>query len=90
MIRKILMSLVKGYRLMLSPWLGSGCRFEPTCSTYALRALDQHGAMAGTYLTLKRLVKCHPWCDGGKDPVPEQRPKPFSKLFSITPEKKSS
>jgi putative membrane protein insertion efficiency factor len=64
-----LITLVKAYRLLLSPSLGSGCRFEPTCSAYSLQALQQHGAAAGTYLTLARLVRCHPWCDGGLDPV---------------------
>ena len=64
-----LITLVKAYRLLLSPSLGSGCRFEPTCSAYSLQALEQHGAAAGTYLTLGRLVRCHPWCDGGIDPV---------------------
>jgi len=65
----LLITLVKGYRLLLSPSLGSGCRFEPTCSAYSLQALQQHGAAAGTYLTLGRLVRCQPWCDGGLDPV---------------------
>ena len=66
----VLVGLVKGYRLLLSPSLGSACRFEPTCSAYSLQALQQHGAATGTYLTLRRLVRCHPWCDGGLDPVP--------------------
>ncbi len=65
----LLITLVKGYRLLLSPSLGSSCRFEPTCSAYSLQALQQHGAAAGTYLTVRRLVRCHPWCDGGLDPV---------------------
>ena len=68
-----LIVLVKGYRLFLSPWLGSGCRFEPTCSAYSLQALQQHGAARGSYLTLRRLVRCQPWCDGGHDPVPPVR-----------------
>lgn len=68
--QKILVTLVKGYRLLLSPWLGSSCRFEPTCSAYSLQALQQHGATKGSYLTLYRLVRCHPWCNGGYDPVP--------------------
>jgi uncharacterized protein len=70
-MRSFLMGIVKAYRLLLSPWLGSACRFEPTCSVYALGALDQHGAARGSYLTLKRLARCHPWCDGGHDPVPQ-------------------
>ena len=71
MIRAALIGLVKGYRLLLSPWLGSACRFTPTCSVYSLQALEQHGAAGGTYLTLARLGRCHPWCRGGLDPVPE-------------------
>lgn len=68
--RRALMALVHGYRLVLSPWLGSSCRFEPTCSAYSLQALERHGAAAGTYLTLRRLAKCQPFCSGGHDPVP--------------------
>ena len=85
--RRVLMALVRLYRLLLSPWLGSACRFEPTCSSYSLQALDKHGALAGSYLTLKRLVRCHPGCDGGHDPVPEQL---FDRLRASPPFKKSS
>ncbi len=88
--RRVLIGIVKGYRLLLSPWLGSSCRFELTCSAYALQALERHGALAGGYLTLKRLGRCHPWCDGGCDPVPEQVRRPFSTLTSATTEKKPS
>ncbi len=70
--RQSLIILVKAYRLLLSPTLGSACRFEPTCSAYALQALDAHGALGGSYLTLRRLVRCSPWCDGGHDPVPRR------------------
>jgi putative membrane protein insertion efficiency factor len=65
------MLLVRGYRLLLKPWLGSACRFEPTCSAYTLQALQQHGAVRGTALGAWRLLRCHPWCDGGCDPVPD-------------------
>ena len=68
--QRALMVGVKAYRLLLSPWLGNMCRFEPTCSAYSLQALEQHGAIAGTTLTLCRLVRCQPWCRGGHDPVP--------------------
>ena len=68
--RRLLVGAVRLYRLLLSPWLGSACRFEPTCSAYALQALDRHGAAAGSLLTLARLARCHPWCAGGHDPVP--------------------
>ena len=79
-MRALLIGLVKGYRLLLSPWLGSSCRFEPTCSLNAIGALQQHGALAGSYLTLRRLARCHPWCAGGCDPVPAERPRLFSHL----------
>jgi len=69
-MRWFLIRLVQAYRLLLSPWLGSACRFEPTCSIYALQALETHGAGLGSYLTLRRLARCHPWCAGGVDPVP--------------------
>jgi hypothetical protein len=89
MIKVILITLVRGYRLLLSPWLGSTCRFEPSCSAYALQSLQQHGAAAGSYLTVARLVRCHPWCDGGLDPVPEAAPKLFSSLITPHPHKKN-
>ena len=82
MIQKLLIGIVKAYRLFLSPWLGSACRFEPTCSVYALDALKQHGAGIGSYLTLKRIGRCQPWCNGGHDPVPEQAPMWLSRLLN--------
>lgn len=82
LVQRGLIGLVQGYRLLLSPWLGSSCRFEPTCSRYALQALTQHGAAAGSYLAAKRILRCHPWCDGGCDPVPEAPPKLFSRFTS--------
>ena len=68
--QKLLIGVVKAYRLLLSPSLGSACRFEPTCSAYSLQELEQYGATIGSYMTLKRLARCQPWCDGGYDPVP--------------------
>jgi len=81
--QKILVTLVKGYRLLLSPWLGSSCRFEPTCSAYSLQALQQHGAAKGSYLTLYRLARCHPWCNGGYDPVPPSARRGPAGRFSL-------
>jgi len=78
-VQRLLVALVKGYRFFLSPWLGSACRFTPTCSAYSLEALQRHGAGAGTYLTLARLARCHPWCEGGHDPVPDAKPRLFSR-----------
>jgi putative membrane protein insertion efficiency factor len=66
----ILITLIKLYRYLISPWLGQHCRFEPSCSAYALMALERYGAIKGTLLTIRRLSKCHPWHTGGFDPVP--------------------
>jgi putative membrane protein insertion efficiency factor len=89
----VLIGLVKGYRLLLRPWLGSVCRFEPSCSVYSLQALQQHGAAMGSYLTLRRLVRCGPWCDGGHDPVPSKDSRSlFTRLVTpvtSTPSKKT-
>jgi len=82
---RALMAVVRGYRLMLSPWLGNACRFEPTCSRYSLAALEKHGALAGSYLTVHRILRCHPFCDGGHDPVPDNAPRLFSRLIPPSP-----
>lgn len=89
MMRQLLAALVKGYRLLFSPWVGSACRFEPTCSAYALQALEVHGAAAGSYLTARRLLRCQPWCVGGHDPVPSPHTGLFRDLFSPSSQKKS-
>jgi putative membrane protein insertion efficiency factor len=81
-----LLLLVRGYRFFLSPWLGSACRFEPTCSAYALEALQRHGALTGSALAAGRLLRCHPWCAGGHDPVPAQAPRPFTRLLGTAAE----
>ncbi|MDO5653207.1 MAG: membrane protein insertion efficiency factor YidD [Brachymonas sp.] len=78
----LLVFLIKGYRLLLSPWLGNACRFEPTCSVYALGAIERHGAVAGSYLMTARLLRCQPFCRGGCDPVPEHPPRLFSHLLA--------
>jgi len=75
--RHVLVTLVRAYRLLLSPWLGNACRFEPTCSAYTLEALERHGAAAGAYLGACRIARCHPWCQGGLDPVPSDTPRVF-------------
>lgn len=69
-MKKILIALVKFYRKHISPSRPPSCRFTPTCSAYALEALEKYGAAKGTWLTLKRLSKCHPFHKGGYDPVP--------------------
>lgn len=58
------------YKTLLSPLLGGRCRFHPSCSDYALEALEQHGLVWGAALAVRRLLRCHPWCQGGSDPVP--------------------
>lgn len=90
MMRALLIGIIKAYRLFLSPWLGSACRFEPTCSVYALQALQTHGAAAGSYLTVSRILRCQPWCVGGHDPVPAESPRLFTRLLSSSSEKKPS
>lgn len=67
----VLKALVRAYQLMISPYFPPSCRYTPTCSHYAIQALDKHGALKGSWLAMKRIGRCHPWSDGGYDPVPE-------------------
>ena len=90
MVKNCMIMMVKAYRLLLKAWIGTSCRFEPSCSAYALQALEKHGAGAGGYLSLARLARCHPWCSGGCDPVPPAKPRLFSQLFERGPQKNSS
>jgi putative membrane protein insertion efficiency factor len=83
--RQLLLLLVRGYRLLLKPWLGNACRFEPTCSEYALQALRRHGALRGSALAGTRLLRCHPWCEGGCDAVPSRWPDSARGLFVRRP-----
>ena len=71
-MQKLLILLIRIYRYLLSPLLGNHCRFYPTCSQYALEAIERHGALFGMKLTLQRLARCHPWHEGGIDPVPDK------------------
>lgn len=75
-MKKLLLILLRGYQLGISPFLGQNCRFYPSCSEYARQAVCTHGAARGSALTLKRLCKCHPWHPGGCDPVPDNH-QPF-------------
>jgi putative membrane protein insertion efficiency factor len=79
-LNALLMGLVRAYRFFLSPWLGSACRFTPTCSQYALQALADHGPAAGSYLAARRLLRCHPGGPGGHDPVPAAKPRLFARF----------
>ncbi len=72
-LARVLALPVRGYRLLISPWLGRNCRFAPTCSEYALEALERHGAARGGWLALRRICRCHPWGGEGFDPVPPKR-----------------
>ena len=69
-MRSVLHALIRGYQLVISPWLGPRCRFYPSCSNYALEALERHGAWRGSGLALRRIGRCHPWHPGGLDPGP--------------------
>lgn len=69
-MKHILIALIKFYRYFLSPYIGSSCRFHPTCSVYALEAIEKYGAAKGSWLGIKRLLRCHPFSPGGYDPVP--------------------
>jgi len=69
-MRFVLKFLIRAYQVALSPLLGQNCRFYPSCSHYALEAIEAHGALRGAWLTVKRISRCHPWHEGGFDPVP--------------------
>lgn len=69
-VRALLLGLIRLYQLTLSPWLGTACRYEPTCSKYAAEALTRFGVRRGVWLAVKRLARCHPWGRSGYDPVP--------------------
>ena len=74
--RRALIALFRSYKSVVSPWLPAACRFEPTCSQYAIEAVELHGAARGLVLTVKRLARCQPFCRGGFDPVPIPRRPP--------------
>ncbi|MFK7975287.1 MAG: membrane protein insertion efficiency factor YidD [Halioglobus sp.] len=69
-MRRMLIAIISAYRACLSPFLGNNCRFYPSCSHYAQDAISEHGVITGSILGIKRLCKCHPWHEGGEDPVP--------------------
>jgi len=73
-VAKLIVIIIRGYQVLLSPIYGPCCRFYPSCSNYSLECVKRHGAFLGTYLTLRRLLKCHPWHEGGVDLVPEKSP----------------
>ena len=71
-MRWLLIGLIRVYRFLLSPWLGGHCRFHPTCSCYAITAIERYGALSGSAMAMRRLLRCHPWHPGGIDEVPEK------------------
>ena len=71
-MQKVLVMLLKGYQYLVSPWFGQTCRFFPSCSCYAIEAIEKRGVLMGLWLTVRRIGRCHPWHPGGFDPVPEK------------------
>ncbi|MCY7275556.1 MAG: membrane protein insertion efficiency factor YidD [Phormidesmis sp. CAN_BIN44] len=71
-MKRLLIGLVRGYRVFISPLFLPTCRFHPTCSQYAIEAIDQHGALKGSWLATRRICRCHPFNQGGYDPVPNK------------------
>jgi len=70
-MKYLFIGLVRLYQLIISPWMPSSCRYHPTCSQYSIEAFRKHGAIKGLWLTVKRVARCHPWSEGGYDPVPD-------------------
>lgn len=82
-----ILGLVWLYRLAISPWLGNNCRYEPSCSEYAMDALRVHGAFRGSWLAAKRVGRCHPWGGFGYDPVPEKQEDRVEPVGGLPPRK---
>lgn len=72
-MKRVLIGVIRGYQLFLSPMLGSNCRYYPSCSHYTQEAIQKHGALRGSWLGLRRISRCHPWHEGGVDLVPEPK-----------------
>ncbi|WOJ92451.1 membrane protein insertion efficiency factor YidD [Congregibacter variabilis] len=70
LLKSFLQILIRGYQLLLSPFMGHHCRYYPTCSRYAIEAIEEHGPIKGSNLAVRRILRCHPWHEGGADPVP--------------------
>ena len=69
-MKRLLLGVIRAYRYLLKPWWGNQCRFTPSCSEYAMGAIENHGALHGSWLATRRICRCHPWHAGGIDPVP--------------------
>jgi len=72
-VASLLHFLIRSYQVVLSPWSGGACRFTPSCSAYAIEAIERHGAWRGGMMAMRRITRCHPWGPAGFDPVPEPR-----------------
>jgi len=70
-VSKLVISLIRAYQLFISPLFGPSCRYYPSCSQYAVEAIKVHGVFKGSFLAIRRVLRCHPGCEGGLDPVPE-------------------
>jgi uncharacterized protein len=81
-LRQILLWIIRAYQLLVSPWLGPRCRFYPSCSCYAHTAIERYGAVQGAWLGLRRLLRCHPFNDGGYDPVPDKATVPDKRMIN--------
>jgi putative membrane protein insertion efficiency factor len=86
-VAKLFSVIIRGYQLFVSPFSGPSCRFYPSCSNYALECVNRYGAFWGAYLTLRRLLKCHPWHEGGIDLVPEKSASRVSKAIDMSKKK---
>ena len=88
-MRALLIALLRAYRFAISPLYGQVCRYHPSCSSYALQAITEHGSLRGSWLAARRVGRCHPWAAGGYDPVPPARPhdprRPVASASSPTP-----
>lgn len=84
-VRRIMLGAIEGYRRYISPLKAPSCRFYPSCSQYALEAIQRHGALAGGYLAAARILRCHPLHPGGLDPVPNHPPRLFSLIAVPVP-----
>lgn len=73
-MRTVLILMIRAYQYVFSPWVGQHCRFYPSCSSYAVTALERFGSWRGLILAIRRLGRCHPWHPGGVDPVPDKQP----------------
>ena len=79
-MQALLVAAVRAYQLTLGAWMRPSCRFQPSCSGYAIEAVQRHGALAGSYLAVHRIARFGPWCAGGDDPVPLEKPRLFTHL----------